>query len=644
MQGTSERAVLTIVFCFSILVISAQSYDFGSCPKLLDPVGIHPSSGQVIKAGRFDVTKNADEIVVTTICDESLGWILADTRFKEVRCSNDERRRVWSWSHQHRSQITPPQIRCASFSPKPLEQSYTLHNYQGCSSADIRASLTSQVAAQLEKELPCVVSKECVVPSVRCRGEGTSSKLSVVVEPTMLGSLEQQKQMLEDAAQFLRDTFKPVFSSGGISKRDADPNPFPDGDPDDSTTTDCLDGQKTMKINDTCVDCTAGTFANKTDPNNEICEPCDYDSYSENKTNSQCTHCAAQKGTLTPGSDSKDDCTDICEVPQVDYTSLMEPAAGGRVLEGEVVTLHCNQGFYYGNMAASEVTCNDDKDNNNNFPASCRGITVKTEKTSIKEGSDMSLTCVVNTTGTIPKFTWYKAPVDKPDQTKKLLIDGVFLWSSPVFNITSFNGDDNGHYYCQPEYKEPILDDLSKPVTLSVLDVKMNPVERTHAYVGYQVNFTCTMRIDPSYPKRTIEWTKNTTKEKITTGMTTSQTDQFYHSVLTLSDLNLEDTDIYKCSGTYTNTVGNETVSLAEQVEVTVRGFVKQLENVSVLVGKDFRLDCEFFVGSDIGRNDDESELSWKRYENGYWADINNDTRFTITKEFNDTTSYPLLL
>ena len=51
------------------------------------------------------------------------------------------------------------------------------------------------------------------MPSVRCWGEGTSSKLSVVVEPTMLGSLEQQRQMLEDAAQFLRETFKPVFSS-----------------------------------------------------------------------------------------------------------------------------------------------------------------------------------------------------------------------------------------------------------------------------------------------------------------------------------------------------------------------------------------------------------------------------------------------
>ena len=57
--------------------------------------------------------------------------------------------------------------------------------------------------------------------------------------------------------------------------------------------------------------------------------------------------------------------------------------------------------------------------------------------------------------------------------------------------------------------------------------------------------------------------------------------------------------------------MGNETVSLAEQVEVIVRGFVKELGNVSVLVGKDFQLDCEFFVGSEIDENDNESELSW---------------------------------
>ena len=53
---------------------------------------------------------------------------------------------------------------------------------------------------------------------------------------------------------------------------------------------------------------------------------------------------------------------------------------------------------------------------------------MRTEKTSIKEGSDMSLTCVVNSTGTIPKFTWYMAPVDKPDKKEKLIIDGMFVF------------------------------------------------------------------------------------------------------------------------------------------------------------------------------------------------------------------------
>ena len=52
--------------------------------------------------------------------------------------------------------------------------------------------------------------------SVECRGDGTGSKLSVVVEPTMLGALEDQWEMLEDAARFLKESFNPVFSSVSV--------------------------------------------------------------------------------------------------------------------------------------------------------------------------------------------------------------------------------------------------------------------------------------------------------------------------------------------------------------------------------------------------------------------------------------------
>ena len=101
----------------------------------------------------------------------------------------------------------------SGFSPKPLEQSYTLHSYQGCYSAAIRSSLSSQVRSQLETSLPCRSHQQCEVYSVQCRGDGTGSKLSVVVEPTMLGALEDQWEVLAAAARFLRESFNPVFSS-----------------------------------------------------------------------------------------------------------------------------------------------------------------------------------------------------------------------------------------------------------------------------------------------------------------------------------------------------------------------------------------------------------------------------------------------
>ena len=52
----------------------------------------------------------------------------------------------------------------------------------------------------------------------------------------------------------------------------------------------------------------SGTYANKTDPENETCEPCPYDTYSTNNTNAQCSGCPGDKGTLAPGSDSQESC------------------------------------------------------------------------------------------------------------------------------------------------------------------------------------------------------------------------------------------------------------------------------------------------------------------------------------------------
>ena len=47
---------------------------------------------------------------------------------------------------------------------------------------------------------------------------------------------------------------------------------------------------------------------------------------------------------------------------------------------------------------------------------------------------------------------------------------GNSSWTSPEYTISNFTGSgSNGDYYCKPDYDDPILDDWSKPITLSVL-------------------------------------------------------------------------------------------------------------------------------------------------------------------------------
>ena len=53
----------------------------------------------------------------------------------------------------------------------------------------------------------------------------------------------------------------------------------------------------------------SGTYADKTDADNEKCVPCPYDTYSENNTNKECSPCDSGKGTLQQGSAYKENCT-----------------------------------------------------------------------------------------------------------------------------------------------------------------------------------------------------------------------------------------------------------------------------------------------------------------------------------------------
>ena len=59
----------------------------------------------------------------------------------------------------------------------------------------------------------------------------------------------------------------------------------------------------------------------------------------------------------------------------------------------------------------------------------------------------------------------------------------------------------------------------------------------------------------------------------------------------------------------YTNTDGTDSVLLTRIFDVTVRGFVKEPEDVSVLVGKSFQVDCKFYVGPMV--NESAAVLSW---------------------------------
>ncbi|KAL5267196.1 hypothetical protein ACHWQZ_G004291 [Mnemiopsis leidyi] len=625
-------AVLTVL-CFALLITQGHSYDFGGCPELADPVGIHPSTKIEVQAGRLEVVKSEGEVVVTALCDDSSGWILADSRFQHVRCSYNEKRQVWTWSHQHLSQATPPQIRCSSFSPRPLEQTYTLHNYQGCSSPDTTSSLTSQVSSQLATALPCQVDHKCEVLSVRCwRMEG-SSKLAILVEATMLAGLGEQIEMLSEAARFLRDDFKPVFNSGGVTKRDVG-SPFDDTDPDNSTSADCTDGQKTVIDNtdgtssDKCVDCTAGYYANKTDPNNETCEPCPLDTYSVNNTNAQCTDCPGNEGTLAPGSDSEDSCTAVCTVPSVDFTSSMYPPAGERVLEGGSVTINCDTNFYYGNQATASVVCNSTI---NTFPSSCRSVQVSTHTTSIKDGTNVFLNCSVTATGTLPQLSWYRRnPTNSTFE--KLSADGK------TYSILQFEEKNIGDYKCKLDYQDPILDDMSQPLSLNVLDLQMKPHYQTMAFAGDSLNLTCKIRINQDYPNRVIVWSRGNMKTTINTGISTSEDDHFFESVLFLHPLEVEDTDLYTCQATYSSLNNADKINLSKDVDVVVRGFLEEPEDVTVLIGKEFVLSCEFFVGP--GVSEDNAIFTWQHeLRNNSWTNINETDSHAVTGTFNNDSS-----
>ena len=53
------------------------------------------------------------------------------------------------------------------------------------------------------------------------------------------------------------------------------------------------------------------------------------------------------------------------------------------------------------------------------------GVKISTNKTSIKEGSDVVLNCTVNATGDIPQYTWFRWN-ETNNSSRQLFVDGLY--------------------------------------------------------------------------------------------------------------------------------------------------------------------------------------------------------------------------
>ena len=95
-----------------------------------------------------------------------------------------------------------------------------------------------------------------------------------------------------------------TFQTHGRMKR-FDPSDFDNAETEDVVTTGCPDGS-IQNSDDSCTECTAGTYAN-TDADPETCSECGYDTYSADAA-TECTTCDSGLGTLELGSEGPEDC------------------------------------------------------------------------------------------------------------------------------------------------------------------------------------------------------------------------------------------------------------------------------------------------------------------------------------------------
>ena len=326
--------ILICIACISSVRSVDKNKDFGKCKELSEPVGTHPRHGHEVPAGSLSVTQEGNDIIARTICDEDKGFILSAEKFREMRCSWDEKRNEWSWNHFHREKRTPPKVHCSRISPRPIVVRYALSpDASVCSNADDAAIFPEFLRDRLSASLPCAVEEQCDVTDVKL----ADCQLSVTVRPTALLSVPNQRSLLEAAVEFLQHITPDLLSS------DEEPHSrhkrFGGLEPEDTSTGVCAVGE--IESSDNCVQCAAGNYANADDT---ACVDCGYGAYSAAGSD-ECTDCSGSLDTLTATSDDISDCVVVCTVPTVLFTVSTNPEAAARTEDGSSVTINCNDTY-----------------------------------------------------------------------------------------------------------------------------------------------------------------------------------------------------------------------------------------------------------------------------------------------------------
>eukprot|EP00116_Pleurobrachia_bachei_P001362 sb/3461624/ len=342
--------------------------------------------------------------------------------------------------------------------------------------------------------------------------------------------------------------------------------------PDDGESAggSCNSGE--IEVDSSCSACSAGTESSA----------------------AECTACGTDLGTVATGSTSADACVTICTVPTVGFATLNPES---RVENSGTVTVTCNSGYAYGGGSTANVACTNGA-TNNNFPASCRKMTITAASTAVKVGTSGLITCSTEASDSGTAVLWYKnsAALTSDDSSYTITTptatenSGVFTYASTL-TILNFAADDADVYSCKVDYADPILDEPSGDVSLSILDITLDPTAAIFKTAGEGVGLTCKLNVDTAYPTRSIAWTSD---GETILDASESTDDTYFSSVLSMSSLTLD------------KTTGDDTQTVSGTFDLTVRGWVtnptSQVYNTNS--GDDLTVSC-------VVEGEGEATITW---------------------------------